>query len=201
MNRNIKTAAKLAALAGAFALTGCAFVPDTVHPQYIPQANVQKIPGADKVAVDVVVKNEKKHHNEISVTKNGYGMKMAGVYMHVAKDFKTAIDKALQARGFKTGPNGNVTVDVVVKKFFLPEQMHWWSITHTGTSNIQVNVIHHGKAYYSHSFIINNMNSKIVGDFSHPSLSADRHKSSSKLLDLSVEQIVNNRSFLSVLMQ
>ena len=52
MNKKLNTAAKLAALAGAFALTGCAFVPDTVHPQYIPQAGVRKIPGADKVVVD-----------------------------------------------------------------------------------------------------------------------------------------------------
>ena len=199
MNRNIKTAAKLAALAGAFALTGCAFVPDTVHPQYIPQANVQKIPGADKVAVDVVVKNEKKHHNEISVTLDGYGIPMAGVYMHVAKDFKTAIDKALQARGFKTGPNGNVTVDVVVKKFFLPEQTHLTSETHSGTSIIGLNIANKmtGKTFY--------IMVKTKGFHSSVSGwnidSAGRSTAANGLLSETVDKIVNNKAFQSALMQ
>ena len=79
MNRNLKTAATIAALGAAALLSGCAFVPMTVHSHYTPPANVAKVPGADKVVVDVVVKNEKKHKNEVSVTKDGYGFKMAGI--------------------------------------------------------------------------------------------------------------------------
>ncbi|EGQ63186.1 hypothetical protein GGI1_17683 [Acidithiobacillus sp. GGI-221] len=131
MNHKIKTAATLAAMGAAALLSGCAFVPMTVHSHYTPPAYVAKVPGADKVVVDVVVKNEKKHKNEISVTKNGYNVGMAGVYMHVDRDFKQAIDTALVARGFKIGGSGSAEINVAVKTFFLKETKRVvWYKTH-----------------------------------------------------------------------
>jgi uncharacterized lipoprotein YajG len=139
MNENIKTVAKLAAFAGAFALTGCAFVPDTVHPTYTPPANVTKVPGADKVVVDVIVKNEKKHKDgQVSWIKNGYDMDAAGVYMHVSKDFKDAFDKALSAHGFRIGTNGDRTIDVVVHKFFIKETNDFSGMFYSGESVISI---------------------------------------------------------------
>ena len=149
MNKKLNTAVKLAALGAVAMLAGCAFVPDTVHPQYIPQANVQKIPGADKVAVDVVVKNENKTGNEISRKKDGFDISMAGIYMHVAKDFKTAIEKGIYDDGFSLSSNGLSTVNVVITNFYLPEQEGLVTQDYKGLANIIIKVYNiHGDILY-----------------------------------------------------
>ncbi|WP_031573495.1 YajG family lipoprotein [Acidithiobacillus thiooxidans] len=197
MNTNIKTAAKLAAFAGAFALTGCAFVPDTVHPTYTPPANVSKVPGADKVVVDVIVKNEKKRKNEVSVTKDGYGFKMAGVYMHVAKDVKTAIDKGLQAKGFTISNTGPTIVHVNVEKFYLTEHVYLTSEEHTGYLIWNVAVKNpHGKTIYSHSIKLTGVNHLEGFSFTDVGRSA----SAKVLLQSGVNALINNHEFIDALL-
>ncbi len=195
MNRNLKTAATIAALGAAALLSGCAFVPMTVHSHYTPPANVAKVPGADKVVVDVVVKNEKKHKNEISVQKDAYGIPMAGVSMPVDKDFKRAIDKALVARGFKIGENGNTTVEVLVKKFFVPAHAGMWTSNHTGSLNLQVRVLNGlGRVTYSKSIIISR--------YYHNSsfLSTGIYGSINGLLNDGISKMVNEDQFIHALM-
>lgn len=197
MNRNIKTAAKLAALAGAFALTGCAFVPDTVHPQYIPQANVQKIPGADKVAVDVVVKNEKKHKDEVSPSKNGYDMTTAWVHMSVAKDFKDAIITALDARGFEAGSNHGIVINVVIKKFFLKETNNFSGIVHNGSSRLVVDVLSRNrKVVLSKNIIVNNYVQKL----SAWSSSGGRSSSVRGLLNATVDKLADDKKITDAIL-
>lgn len=198
MNRNLKTVAKLIAFAGAFALTGCAFVPMTVHSHYAPPANVAKVPGADKVVVDVVVKNEKKHKNEVSVTKDGYNISMAGVYMHVSKDFKTAIDKALMARGFKVSNTGSAEVNVIVKSFFLKETNGWSRIKHIGNLNMLVNVKNStGQNIYSSDVIVSNLRKNTTGF----TFSAGRSSSANELLNIGVNKLVSDDKFIHALME
>ena len=198
MNRKIKTAATLAAMGAAALLSGCAFVPMTVHSHYTPPANVAKVPGADKVVVDVIVKNEKKHKNEVSVTKDGYGFKMAGVYMNVSKDFKTAIDKALVARGFHVGKNGSAAVDVTVKKFFLTEQVHFASEGHTGNLLWLVTVrSNNGKIIYSTEV-------SVVGLHHHKGFSftsVGRSESANALLDSGVTKLMDDQLFIKALLK
>jgi uncharacterized lipoprotein YajG len=197
MNRNLKTAATIAALGAAALLSGCAFVPMTVHSHYTPPANVAKVPGADKVVVDVVVKNEKKHKNEISVTKDGYDIGMAGVYMHVDKDFKYAIDKALAVRGFKAGSDGGAEISVTVKTFFLKETNGFSGITHIGNLNILVDVRNdNGQRTYSRDIVVNNFKQKL-GAWS---LSTGRNSSANKLLNIGVNKLVSDDQFIHALM-
>jgi uncharacterized lipoprotein YajG len=198
MNRNLKTAATLAAMGAAALLSGCAFVPMTVHSHYMPPANVAKVPGADKVLVDVVVKNEKKHKNEISVTKDGYGFKMAGVYMNVSKDFKTAIDRALVARGFHVGKNGSVAVDVTVKKFFLTEQVHFASEGHTGNLLWLITVRNNnGKVIYSTKVSVAGLHHHKGFSFT----SVGRSASANALLDLGVTKLMDDKLFIKALLK
>lgn len=199
MNTNIKTVAKLAAFAGAFALTGCAFVPDTVHSTYTPPANVTKVPGADKVVVDLIVKNEKKHKDgQVSWIKNGYDMDAAGVYMHVSKDFKDAFDKALSAHGFRLGANGDRAVDVVIHGFFIRESNQWSGIYDSGFSNVLVQVKNqNGNILFSKDFHVDMKKTKEVDPFG--GLSEGQHKSASQFLSLIVDKITSDRGFLTSL--
>ena len=198
MNRNLKTAATIAALGAAALLSGCAFVPMTVHSHYTPPANVAKVPGADKVVVDVVVKNEKKHKNEVSVTKDGYGFKMAGVYMNISKDFKSAMDKALVARGFHIGKNGSDAVDVTVKKFFLTEQMHFASEGHTGSLLWLVTVRNKlGKAIYATKISIAGLHHHEGFSFT----SVGRSASANALLDSGVTKLMDDQLFIKALLK
>ncbi|PKY09467.1 hypothetical protein B1757_14735, partial [Acidithiobacillus marinus] len=87
-NKWLKTAAKVAFLGVAFGLTGCAFVPDTVHNHYKALDSMTKVPGAENVTVTVIVHNHKKNHDLISQTQDGLGIDMAGVYLHIDKVFK-----------------------------------------------------------------------------------------------------------------
>ena len=198
MNRSLRTAAKLAAFAVAFALTGCAFVPMTVHSHYTPPANVAKVPGADKVVVDVIVKNEKKHKNEISVTKDGYNIGMAGVYMHVNKDFKQAINKALVSRGFMVGSSGNAEINVTVKTFFLKETNEWSGIKRIGNLNMLVDVTNdNGQNIYSGDVVVSNFRQKL-GTWS---TSMGRNSAANKLLNIGVNKLVSDNKFIHALME
>lgn len=203
MNTNIKTAAKLAAFAGAFALTGCAFVPVTVHPTYTPPANVTKIPGADKVVVDVVVKNEKKHKDEVSVTKDGYGIKMAGVYMHVAKEFDQAISVALEKEGFSISTSGTTKVKVDILHFYLPEQMHWWSASHTGHGSMLVTVTNpRGRIVYQQKVEVSKIYFDKKQNFSNFNLtSAGRSESARILMQKMVNNLISDHGFTKAILQ
>lgn len=196
MNGSLKTAAKIAAMSAAALLSGCALVPMTVHSHYTPPANVSKVPGAEKVVVDVVVKNEKKHKNEVSVQKDAYGIPMTGVSMPVDKDFRRAIDKALVSRGFKIGENGNTTVDVLVKKFFVPAHAGVWTSNHTGRLNLQVRVLNGlGRVTYSKSIIISH--------YYHNSsfLSTGIYGSINGLLDDGISKMFNEHQFIHALLE
>ena len=81
MNTKLKTAAKLVAIVGAFSLTGCAFVPATVHLHYKePRGTGAVVPAVaekhDTVTVDV--KSSRKH-KDVGGRVNAYDMHLAGI--------------------------------------------------------------------------------------------------------------------------
>ncbi|WCE95292.1 YajG family lipoprotein [Acidithiobacillus ferriphilus] len=194
--KNLKMAAKLIAFAGAFALTGCAFVPDTVHNHYTPPTSVNRVPGAEHVSVSVTVTNEKTRHNKVSVTLDGYGIPMAGVYMHVARDFKHAIDDALVARGFTIG-DGGAQVHVVIKHFYLPEHVHWTYESHTGHVSLEVRVMN---TAYRQRIEISKFSSD--GDSGLSSaFSADRSTATNALMSASVNRLTSRPAFIAAVMK
>jgi uncharacterized lipoprotein YajG len=203
MNRNLKTAATLAALGAAALLSGCAFVPMTVHSHYTPPANVTKAPGAEKVTVDVIVKNEKKHRHEIGVTHDGYDIPMAGIYMHVSKVFTDAIDKALQAKGFDVSQAGSPKVLVIVRNFHIHEEKHIWSTGHTGHGSMLVTVSDaSGQVLYKHMVKVNHIYFLIKQDFSNMNLTSDgRSKAANILLEKMVDRLVDDSTFIATLIR
>lgn len=56
-----------------------------VHPTYTPPANVEKVPGAEKIAVQVIVENKKKDGNEVSYKRDGFGIRMAAFWSRNGK--------------------------------------------------------------------------------------------------------------------
>lgn len=197
MNKNLNTVAKLAAIAGAFALAGCAFVPDTVHPQYVPQANVQKIPGADKVAVQVIVKNEKKHKEQVSSTIDVYGISTSEVTMHIKKDFTNAISKALKARGFQVLGSSGSTVLVDIQHFYFHAHSEVIGTSDTGTASMLVSVRRNGNTLFSNKFTLKNYSYSSVSVFG----GENRHYSSEHMLDKLVNRMVNDHQFIDALLE
>ena len=153
MSRNTTITAKAAILISAAMLAGCAFVPDTVHPTYKPATKITKIPGANAVDLSLVVKNEKKQHKRVSVTLDGYGIPMAGVYMNVAKDFRTAFEKALEERGFVIENHANDKMHVAVVHFYLKEQQHLLAPSHTGYAKLNVDITKGAHSIFAHTFV------------------------------------------------
>jgi uncharacterized lipoprotein YajG len=197
MNRNLKTAATIAALGAAALLSGCAtvaFVPGTVHPHYIPEHSVANVPGADKVIVDVIVKNEKQHHNEVTAKKDSLGIPMAGIYMPVAKDFKQDIEEALAERGFKTGPGGNKIVCVMIKGFFVSNHVHMLSVNYTGRLFMAYSV------KSSNGKVISVGDVKIDDRKFHHHFYSTGSRDTSELMSVGIQKIVNNTQFLDALM-
>ena len=152
MQHKTSIAAKIALLASAAMLTGCAFVPDTVHPEYKPSANISVIPGANAVDLAVVVKNEKTHPKTVSVTLDGYGIPMAGVYMNVQKDFQKAFINALKSRGFSINEKSPDKFGVAVIHFYLKEQQHFSAPSHTGYAVLHLLIKRNGSTFFSQTF-------------------------------------------------
>lgn len=188
----VKITAKMALLAGAFGLAGCAYLPDTVHNHYQAPASMTKVPGAENVTVTVIVHNHKKRHDEIGRTQDAIGIPFAGVYLNINKAFKTAIDTALEKRGFRVGANG-ANVTVIVNHFYLREE-RGWGITHTGKLDMQVSVASVG---YQQIVRIKHFKRKIEGF----SLSVGRTSSANTLLSAGVNKLVNNPQFIAALLK
>lgn len=101
--------AKVLALACCVAvagLSGCALTTEQVELNYVQQAGVARIAGAENVSVNVQVTDQRLDKSKVSSKKNGYGMEMAPITAaeDVAVTVRKAIEKELQTRGFQLGP-------------------------------------------------------------------------------------------------
>ncbi|MDP1646454.1 MAG: YajG family lipoprotein [Thiobacillus sp.] len=86
-------------------LSGCALTTEQIELNYTQQAGVSRIAGAEKVAVNVQVADQRLDKSKVSSKKNGYGMEMAPITAaeDVAVTVRKAIEQELQARGFQLG--------------------------------------------------------------------------------------------------
>ncbi|MDD2751068.1 hypothetical protein [Acidithiobacillus sp.] len=199
MNTNIKTVAKLAAFAGAFALTGCAYIPRNVHPTYVPSAQVQKIPGAENVKLTVVVHNDKKHHDKdlVSYTIAPAGFETAGVYMRVAKDFKAALSAALKDRGFHVVKASSKVVKLDINHFWFKAHTGWW-IHQDGEVQADLSVIKHNAGVIYHK----NISIDVAGKESPGLFKFDNEHRSAEaevLLDKTILKIINAKGFINAI--
>lgn len=115
-------------LLGALCLCGCALTKDYVTVAYIPQANVARISGADKVKVQVSVSDLRSIKDRVSAKKNGYGMEMAAIINKedVADTLKRALEAELSNRGFAMS-NGDVLLLAELSKFWNDFKIGFWS--------------------------------------------------------------------------
>ena len=100
-------------------LSGCALTTSSVPLHYGLQNNVRKIKAARNVIVGVHVQDLRKN-KRVGNKKNGFGMVMAPIYAkkNVADTVRNAIEKELQARGFRIGKKAIVFVNVGITKFY-----------------------------------------------------------------------------------
>ncbi|OFC38344.1 YajG family lipoprotein, partial [Acidithiobacillus caldus] len=167
----------------------------TVHSHYTPPVNVAKVPGADKIVVDVIVKNEKKHKNEISVQNSAYGIPMAGLYMPVKKDFQEVITKALVARGFHVSDSGNKKLYVIIKKFFLVAHPGMFSTSHTGELTLIARVFSASQKIYNCNIRIDNYK-YVDGGFG---FQLGYQSSANGLLNEGVSKLMSNKGFINAM--
>lgn len=193
----VKNVAKVALMAGAFGLAGCAsaYIPDTVHNHYKAPASMTKVPGAENVTVTVIVHNHKKRHNEISRSKDMFGIPFAGVYLHIDKAFKTAINNALSKRGFIIGDSGT-QVNVIIQHFYMPADMFTSSVSFNGHLDMQVSIPSVG-----YTKIVDISNMKYQGGFFRGYIGPGRTAAANKFMEEGVNKIVENPQFMAALLK
>jgi uncharacterized lipoprotein len=112
---------------------GCALTEDYVDIEYIPEAGVSKVDGADFVEVSVKLTDMRTTKDKVSCKKNGYGMEMAAIISNddVTTLVANAIEDELRNRGFKI-TEGSVQVDIELNKFYNDFKVGSW----TGSASI-----------------------------------------------------------------
>ena len=102
-------------------LTGCALTTDRIDIQYTPQQGIAQIEGASRVSVAVDVVDQRQEKGKVSSKKNAFGMEMAPILAteEVSTSVRRAIEKELEARGFKLGAQtGAVQVVADLTRFY-----------------------------------------------------------------------------------
>ena len=124
-------------------LSGCALTTEQIQLDYTQQAGVARIAGADKVAVNVQVADQRLDKSKISSKKNGYGMEMAPITAaeDVAVTIRKAIEQELQARGFQLGQESAlVKVAADVTRFYNDHKMGFFAGDAVADLNMSVTV-------------------------------------------------------------
>lgn len=100
-----KSVFAIASCVAVLTLSGCALTTDRIELQYNPQQGVSQIPGANNVAVNVQVVDQRQDKSKVSSKKNGFGMEMAPILAteDVAVTVRKAIEQELRTRGFQLG--------------------------------------------------------------------------------------------------
>lgn len=158
MNRNLKTAATIAALGAAALLSGCAFVPESVNLHYkAPTGQGVVVPTTlnQQEVVTVDVKSLRKHH-DVGGRVNAYDMHIAGIGVSggVSHSVNDALCAALKDKGFTMGPNGKALVYVDVLSFHGEGHAGFFTGNYRGHTAMRVAVkTLNGKTLYSKTFV------------------------------------------------
>ncbi len=158
MNGKTLALACCVAMAG---LSGCALTTEQVEIGYTQQAGVSKIAGAENVAVNVQVTDQRLDRSKVSSKKNGYGMEMAPITAaeDVAVTVRRAIEKELQARGFQPGSDAaRVDIAADITRFYNDHKMGFFAGDAVADLNLSVSVkSRNGALLYSKQIVAQGM--------------------------------------------
>src|SRR5262249_5054097 len=123
---------------------------------YDPQANVQKLPQATNVTVQVTILDQRLVNASVGRKMNGYGEEMAPIVStnNVPDFIKQAIETELVDRGFKLGTNASVVVVGELAKFYNEFKSGFWSGQAVADLDLNVTVRDAaGAIIYSHLIV------------------------------------------------
>lgn len=123
--------------------SGCALTTEQVELNYAQQAGVSRIAGAEAVAVNVQVADQRLDKSKVSSKKNGYGMEMAPITAaeDVAVTVRKAIEKELQARGFQLGSDAaRVRIAADLTRFYNDHKIGFFAGDAVADLNMSVTV-------------------------------------------------------------
>ena len=109
--------------------SGCAATQAHIGPSYQPQQNVQRLNGAEKVAVNVTMSDERQIQSCVGKKMNGYGMEMAPIIAtnDVVELTRQAIETELAHRGFAVVNTNAVNVMGELHRFYNEFRVGFWS--------------------------------------------------------------------------
>ena len=129
MKRIIHVLQLVSALLVVVLFSGCALTKTYIPLSYTAQTSVSKVAGADSVAVNVSVSDQRTDKSSVGAKKNGYGMEMAPIIAmnDVAALLKSAIETELAGRGFNLGASKAVSVNAEISTFRNDFKTGFWS--------------------------------------------------------------------------
>lgn len=146
-------------------LSGCAFTTDRIELNYVKQQEVARIPGADSIAVNVQINDQRQDKSKVSSKKNGFGMETAPILAieDVTITIKRAMEQELQSRGFKVGPQESmVQLKADLVRFYNDHKTGFFAGDSVAELNLNVNVMtKDGKSAYSRNIAAQGMEPNI----------------------------------------
>jgi uncharacterized lipoprotein len=134
-------------------LSGCALTTAQISIDYTPQQGVNKVVGAENIAVSVSVADQRTDKSKVGSKKNGYGMEMAPIVVteDVASTIRRAIEQELLARGFQLGKDtALVKISADVTRYYNDHKMGFFSGDAVADLNLSVTVMsRNGSTLYS----------------------------------------------------
>jgi len=180
-------------------LSGCALTTEQVELNYTQQAGVSRIAGAETVSVNVQVTDQRLDKSKISSKKNGYGMEMAPITAaeDVAVTVRKAIEKELQARGFKPGSDAAlVRIAADITRFYNDHKIGFFAGDAVADLNLSVIVkSNSGALLYSKQIIAQGMEKNTqLASGNNAKIALER------ALENGMKTLFEDRSFVSALL-
>ncbi len=126
-----------------FLLTGCAVTRDHISLNYDPMMDVEKVPEAENIKVQVTINDKRVNKDRVGRKINGYGMPMALIVCENQVDelVKEALVRELTNRGFIQSPQDpQILVDVDLRKVSNKFKIGFWSPRSSSQTNLQLRV-------------------------------------------------------------
>ena len=191
-----------------FILSGCpvtvllSSMPGKVNLAYIPEPNVKPLARSKNIAVHVAVSDLRKHKKVGNKRIFPSDIVMAAIYskQNVAYVFKTALEKELKAKGFKTGSGSNANVNVLADITYFYNNYGIGFMLQSAVAKIafSVNVVNkEGKIIYSNSYIAHG---KLSGAGVIIGSSVDAGIALNKALKKGIKKLFSDRNFINSLL-
>jgi uncharacterized lipoprotein YajG len=136
-------------------LSACAFMPDKVAIDYVPDGPVTPVAGAKAVLLTVSASDQRLQlADRISTKKNFYGTDMAKIVADndVVDLVRRSVERGLRAQGFAIGP-GRLVVSVELQNFYNEFRRRLGAWTETGEVAFTLKVTNAaGTVLYSGSY-------------------------------------------------